>query len=118
MEHERNAGANAGNSAVRSLRTRRDIENFFEQLGERSVRMALQSRMRFPMPFGEYHAAMWLAGRERQRRERARHRDTLQFTRTLDSVDASAEILERGARFAAGAALVFLVALAYEGLKS
>ena len=117
MEHEGNGG-NAGKSAVRSLRTRRDIENFFEQLGERSVRMALQSRMRFPMPFGEYHAAMWLAGRDRQRRELARHREAMQFTRALDSVTASAEILERGARFAAGAALVCLVALAFNGLKS
>jgi hypothetical protein len=100
-----------------NLRTRRDIETFFEQLGERSVRLALESRMRFPMPFGEYHAAMWLAGRNRQRRELARRREAHQLVRTLNAASASTEILERGARFAAGAALVFLIALAYNGLK-
>ena len=100
-----------------SLRTRRDIESFFEELGERSVRLALENRLRFPMPFGEYHAAMWLAARNREQRELARRREAQRLARTLNAATASAEILERGARFAAGAALVAIVALAFNGLK-
>ncbi len=97
-------------------KTRRDIEAFLEDLGERSVRLALQSGMRFPMPFGEYHAAMWLAGRDRERRELQRRRETVRLNRALD--DASATIqLERGARFATGAGLVALIALALSGFR-
>jgi hypothetical protein len=99
------------------LRTRRDIEAFFDDMGERPVRLALENRLRFPMPFGEYHAAMWLARRERERRELARRREAHQLARTLDAASASAEILERGARFAAGAALVAIIALAFNGIK-
>jgi hypothetical protein len=100
-----------------SLRTRRDIEAFFDEMGERPVRLALENRLRFPMPFGEYHAAMWLARRGREKREMARQREAVQLSRTLDAASASAEILERGARFAAGAALVAIIALAFNGLK-
>jgi hypothetical protein len=100
-----------------NLKTRRDIESFFEDMGERSVRLALENRFRFPMPFGEYHAAMWLARRGRERRERERQREALQLARALDAASYSAEILERGARFAAGAALVAIVALAFNGIK-
>jgi hypothetical protein len=97
------------------MENRGDIESFFEQLGERSVRLALQTRMRFPMPFGEYHAAMWLARRDRERKERARRIETLRLCRTLDAT-APDVILERGARFAAGAAFVALIAIAYTSL--
>ena len=100
-----------------SLRTRRDIESFFEAMGERPVRLALESRMRFPMPFGEYHAAMWLARRNRERREFSRQREAALLARRLDAATASAEVLERGARFAAGAALVAILALAFQGIK-
>ena len=97
-------------------RTRREIEAFLEHLGERAVRVALQSGMRFPMPFGEYHAAMWLARRDRERREASRRRETARLNRTLD--DASATIqLERGTRFATGAGLVALIALALSGFR-
>lgn len=100
-----------------NLRSRRDIETFFEAMGERPVRTALENRLRFPMPFGEYHAAMWLARRDRERREASRRHEAAQLVRTLDAATASAEMLERGARFFAGAALVALVALAFQGIK-
>jgi hypothetical protein len=97
-------------------RTRRDIEAFLEELGERSVRLALESGMRFPMPFGEYHAAMWLARRDRERRDRQRQYEAIRLNRTLDDASASIQ-LERGARFATGAGLVALIALALGGFR-
>jgi hypothetical protein len=85
------------------------MDAFFEQLGERSVRLALQSRMRFPMPFGEYHAAMWLARRNWERREQANRL-------RRPAPHPSAVALERGAQFATGAAMVALFALAFDAL--
>jgi len=92
------------------FRSRQDVEAFFGEMGERSVRLALRSRMRFPMPFGEYHAAMWLARRNWERRERAQQ---LAARQTREAGLA----LERGAQFAAGAAMVALFALAFDALR-
>ncbi len=58
-------------SPYSAYRSRRDVEAFLDEMGECSVRLALRTRMRFPRPFGEYHAAMWLARRNWERRERA-----------------------------------------------
>lgn len=102
------------NQQQAKYRTRREIEAFFEELGESSVCLALHSRMRFPMPFGEYHAAMWLARRKRARREE----QALRMERSLRQATASAVALERGSRFAAGAALVALIALAFSSTRS
>jgi len=102
------------NQQQAKYRTRGEIDAFFEELGEASVRLALHSRMRFPMPFGEYHAAMWLARRGRERREQEAR--GLQHARR--DASASTVALERGRQFAAGAAVVALIALAFSGLKS
>jgi hypothetical protein len=98
------------------FRTQRQVEDFFEELGERSVRIALESGMRFPMPFGEYHAAMWLVRRGRERRERERRAEAPRRQMPSDA-SSSALALQRGAQFATGAAIVALLALAVGGLK-
>ena len=90
-------------------RTGRDVESFFDQMGEAGVRLALRSRMRFPMPFGEYHAAMWLVKRGAMRREREQRR--------RDQSAVAGVALERGSQFASGAAIVAFFALALGALK-
>ncbi len=89
--------------------SRRDVEAFLEKMGENSVRLALHTRMRFPMPFGEYHAAMWLARRNWERRAREQRRAARQARE-------AGRALHRGSQFAAGAAMVALFALAFDAL--
>ncbi len=96
-------------SPYSAYRSRRDVEAFLDEMGESSVRLALRTRMRFPMPFGEYHAAMWLARRNGERRERAQR---LAARQARDAGRA----LRRGSEFAAGAAMVALFALAFDAL--